>query len=184
VFFSKAGRSSCCCCSAVCGVVSDRDEVSGGVFWSLCWVLSSSSSSSSSWCSSSSCISLLDGSYFRRRLWAGLLSNYLTSQKLCVVSWWIMVLLVHENVPGLLRGVSFSLSLSLSLSLSVSLCALSVSHAWTRFLGLCTRKFFVELSHGQSDPLALDHETLSMDFLQAWSWRNRRDHVYAMVLVD
>jgi hypothetical protein len=76
-----------------------------------------------------------------------------------------MVLLVHENVPGLLRGVSFSLSLSLSLSL----CALSVSHAWTGFLGLCTRKFFVELSHGQSDPLALDHETLSMDFLQAWS---------------
>jgi hypothetical protein len=74
-----------------------------------------------------------------------------------------MVLLVHENVPGLLRG------LSLSLSLSLSLCALSVSHAWTRFLGLCTRKFFVELSHGQSDPLALDHETLSMDFLQAWS---------------
>jgi hypothetical protein len=70
-----------------------------------------------------------------------------------------MVLLVHENVPGLLRGVSFSLSL----------CALSVSHAWTGFLGLCTRKFFVELSHGQSDPLALDHETLSMDFLQAWS---------------
>lgn len=70
-----------------------------------------------------------------------------------------MVLLVHENVPGLLRGVSFSLSLS----------ALSVSHAWTGFLGLCTRKFFVELSHGQSDPLALDHETLSMDFLQAWS---------------
>ncbi len=51
----------------------------------------------------------------RPRLWAGLLSNYLTSQKLCVVSWWIMVLLVHENVPGLLRGVSFSLSLSFSL---------------------------------------------------------------------
>jgi hypothetical protein len=31
------------------------------------------------------------------------------------------------------------------------------------------RKLFVELSHGQCDPLALDHESLSMDFLQAWS---------------
>jgi hypothetical protein len=105
-FFQKPEEAP----AAVYGVVSDRDEVSGGVFWLLCWVLLSSSSSSC-------CISLLDGSYFRRRLWAGLLSNYLTSQKLCVVSWWIMVLLVHENVPGLLRGVSFSLSLSLSLSL-------------------------------------------------------------------
>jgi hypothetical protein len=42
VFFQKPEEAPA---AAVCGVVSDRDEVSGGVFWLLCWVLLSSSSS-------------------------------------------------------------------------------------------------------------------------------------------